>query len=170
MPLNIDVLQILLHMLNFVILAGGLIFLLYNPVIKFLDERKKHFEDLENENKRIAEENEKLKSEYEARAAQIKKEIEEMRSSAEKELADISKSYLNEAKEKASAIISAAEREAEDRKEHILDSAQTEIGELVITAAQKLLSDTVTPERDSAMYDKFIELAQKTVTDKRSSK
>ena len=38
MPLNIDITQILLHMLNFVILAGGLTFLLYRPVQKFLNE------------------------------------------------------------------------------------------------------------------------------------
>ena len=32
MPLNIDFLQVLLHMLNFVILAGGLTFLLFKPI------------------------------------------------------------------------------------------------------------------------------------------
>ena len=41
-----------------------------------------------------------------------------------------------------------------------LDAAQTEIGELVISAAQKLLSDTVTPERDRELYDAFIRLAE----------
>ena len=40
MPLNIDFLQILLHLLNFVILAGGLTFLLYKPVVKFLESRR----------------------------------------------------------------------------------------------------------------------------------
>ena len=34
LPLNIDIQQILLHMLNFVILAGGLYFILYAPVKK----------------------------------------------------------------------------------------------------------------------------------------
>ena len=53
-----------------------------------------------------------------------------------------------------------AETEAENRKQHILDAAQTEIGELVISAAQKLLSDTVTPERDRELYDAFIRLAE----------
>ena len=45
MPLNIDFMQILLHMLNFVILAGGLTLLLFKPVKKFMAERKKYFED-----------------------------------------------------------------------------------------------------------------------------
>ena len=51
MPLNIDFLQIFLHMLNFVILAGGLSFLLYKPVNKFLEQRKAYFAQLEKKNK-----------------------------------------------------------------------------------------------------------------------
>ena len=39
LPLNIDLQQILLHMLNFVILVGGLYFILYAPVKKFMDQR-----------------------------------------------------------------------------------------------------------------------------------
>ena len=45
-PLNINFQQILLHLLNFVILAGGLYFLLYGPVKKFMDGRQKHYSDL----------------------------------------------------------------------------------------------------------------------------
>ena len=54
MPLNIDFLQVLLHMLNFVILAGGLSLLLFKPISKFLDQRRAHFETLEGENARKA--------------------------------------------------------------------------------------------------------------------
>ena len=49
-----------------------------------------------------------------------------------------------------------AENEAEARKEHILDSAQTEIGELVIEAAQKLLKDSASPDRTHELYNEFI--------------
>ena len=38
-PLNIDWQQILLHVLNFVILFGGLYFLLYKPVKNFMAKR-----------------------------------------------------------------------------------------------------------------------------------
>ncbi len=170
MPLNIDLVQILLHMLNFVILAGGLTFLLYKPVCKFLDERRAYYENLENENERKATEAEALRTEYENKIEQTQIEVAELKANAEREMASISKSYISDAKAKAELIVRAAEQEAEERKEHILDSAQTEIGELVITATQKLLSDTVTPERNSALYDEFIRLADETVANKRSEK
>ena len=74
---------------------------------------------------------------------------------------------LKEAHQKADAIVRTAEQEAEKRKEHILDSAQTEIGELVLAATQKLLSDTVTPERNIALYDEFIRLADEKIAEER---
>ncbi len=168
LPLNIDFLQILLHLLNFVILAGGLTFLLFKPVTRFLEQRKEQFAKAEEENQRAEEENQRLRAEYEQKLQEADAEILERQKAAEKEWAEISAQHINEAKEKAAAIIHAAEEEAEDRKEHILESAQTEIGELVVTATQKLLSDTVTPERNSALYDEFVRLAGDTVAGERS--
>lgn len=47
MPLNIDWRQILLHLLNFAILAGGLYFLLYRPVKDFMAKRERHYRDID---------------------------------------------------------------------------------------------------------------------------
>ena len=168
MPLNIDFLQILLHMLNFVILAGGLFFLLYKPVTQFLQQRKDYFADLEKRNKESLEECKKMQMEYEKKLQEAEMEIAERKKAAEKEWAETSARYIEGAKAKAAAIIQAAEKEAEERKDHILESAQTEIGELVLEAAQKLLSDTVTAQRDSKLYDEFIRVAGEKITEVRS--
>lgn len=169
MPLNIDFLQVLLHMLNFVILAGGLTLLLFKPVNRFLEERREYYEKLERENTEQASENKRLKAEYEQKLETAKDDIARLRQCAEEESAEAARACIDAAKKQAQEIIATAEQEAETRKEHILDSAQTEIGELVLSATQKLLSDTVTPERNEALYDEFIRLADQTVRDKRKS-
>ena len=163
MPLNIDFFQVLLHMLNFVILAGGLTLLLFKPIVKFLNDRREHYENVEKENRKKEEELNKEKSEYDRRIAEADEMIAEKRKSAEKETAEAAKKYIDEARNKAEAIIRNAEQEAEARKEHILDSAQTEIGEIVVSAAEKLVGGTVTPERDGKLYDDFIKLAEESV-------
>ena len=84
MPLNIDFLQVLLHMLNFVILAGGLTFLLFKPINKFLENRKAHFEKLERDNAESSETNAKAKAEYEQKLSNAEAEIAEMKQNAEK--------------------------------------------------------------------------------------
>lgn len=166
MPLNIDFLQILLHLLNFVILAGGLSFLVYRPVRKFLEDRARHFEEMEQAAVTREEENERLHSEYTEKLEQVAIEIAQKKKDSEKALSELSAQYVKEAQQKAENIIIAAEREAEDRKEHILETAQTEIGELVLSATEKLLHNTVTPERNSELYDEFIRLTETTKTDK----
>ena len=85
MPLNIDIVQILLHMLNFVILAGGLTLLLFKPVKKFMADRKQYFEDKEKEIAEGFKENESLKAEYEQKLFGVDAEIEEMRLNAKNE-------------------------------------------------------------------------------------
>ena len=170
MPLNIDFLQVLLHMLNFVILAGGLTLLLFRPVSRFLDERAAFYEKAARDAAEKEAECSRLKAEYEQKLADCSAEIARMREEAERDTA-AAKSYLDTAKQKADGLLAAAEKDAEERKAHILESAQTEIGELVLSAAQKLLSDTVTPERDSALYDAFIRSngADNASPDKRSA-
>lgn len=168
-PLNIDLLQILLHMLNFVILAGGLYLLLYNPICKFIDGRRQVFEDMEKSCQDAKAESLRLKEEYLSRISSADAEIADKKKAAEKEWAHTSAVYIREAREKADAIIHAAEAEAEERKEHILESVQTELGELVIGAAHKLVSDTASPERDSALYDEFIRLADEKLAAEKAS-
>ena len=45
-PLNIDWQQILLHLLNFAILAGGLYLLLYKPVKAFMEQRQAYYQGI----------------------------------------------------------------------------------------------------------------------------
>ena len=89
------------------------------------------------------------------------RQAEELRKNAERDVTALTKKYADEAKAKADAVIRAAEDEADARKKYILESAQTEIGELVLSAAQKLLSDTAGKDTDSALYDEFLRLAEK---------
>ena len=67
MPLNIDWQQILLHALNFVILVGGLYFLLFNPVKKFMAKREEYCRGMEEKAEQTLREAEPRKSTVEER-------------------------------------------------------------------------------------------------------
>lgn len=160
-PLNIDITQILLHILNLVILVGGLTLILYRPVAKFLRERRKYFADLDKDLAEKTEECDRMRAEYQEKLKEADDLLAKTRADANREGAEIAVRYVNEAKQKADGIVKAAEAEAEARKVHILESAQVEIGELVLSAAQKLLGDAATPETDRALYDEFIKTSGK---------
>lgn len=152
MPLNIDWLQILLHMLNTVLLFGILYFLLYNPVKKFMNARTKHYKDMEKEADDKRKEAEDVKAEYEKRIAAAEEEIRVMKEISEREISAMQKESEKHALAEANSIISKAKLSAEYERKKILHDAQNDITEIITSAAEKIAVDGDT----SVNYDEFL--------------
>ena len=75
LPLNIDLQQILLHMLNFVILVGGLYFILYSPVKKFMDQRAARYAEMDKAAADKLSEAEKLAASHQAQLDKLDEEL-----------------------------------------------------------------------------------------------
>ncbi len=151
LPLNIDLRQILLHLFNFAILSGGLYFLLYSPVKKFMDERERRQSEkieMAEEKLRHAEELEAANSEEKSR---LDAESASIKSKAEAEASALYGEKIAEAEARAEEIVAAAKAEGEREKRAIIDSAGEEIERLAIETTEKLLSETT--------YDSFISYA-----------
>ena len=97
-PLNINFQQILLHLFNFTLLAGGLYFLLYKPVKDFMDKRKSYYEDMEERAAKKLREAEKVEEEYKEKLTRIEAEIQEKKALAEKEINEQIGAELEEAR------------------------------------------------------------------------
>lgn len=139
MPLNIDIQQILLHMLNFVILFAALYFLTYKPVKKFMANRSKYYEDLDAQADNAMEEAKQIKTEYESRIKDIDSEAQKIKSDAAREAEDNAKKILSEAESKAAEILDKARDSAEREKNQAIISANKEIRMLAEEAASKLI-------------------------------
>ena len=111
-PLNIDWQQIVLHLMNFAILAGGLYFLLYNPVKKFMAKRAEYYENMDKEA------NEKLESatikeaEYQKHMEELEAELDAKRKEAAKQADTMIQQSVNQAKEQAAKVMSDAKAAA----------------------------------------------------------
>lgn len=151
MPLNIDIQQILLHMLNFAVLFGALYFLLYKPVKKFMDNRNKYYEEIEEKTSKIVDEANELKATYEKKMEAADEEISALKSEAKaKSMAEAVKIKANAQKE-AEQIISSAKAQAEISSENMVKSANNEICNLAEKAAEKLVIEST-----SEAYDSFL--------------
>lgn len=140
-PLNIDWQQILLHMFNFTILAGGLYFLLYKPVKDFMEKRLEYYTNLEAEAAKKLEEAEKIEKEYQNRLKQMDTEISEKKEQAEKETEERVVAVLEEARKQKEKIIAEAHILAQKEKKKMLLEAKEEIVKLAVAATKKLLSN-----------------------------
>ena len=142
MPLNIDWQQILLHLFNFVILAGGLYFLLYKPVKKFMAWRKTQYDEREAEAARTESEAEALKRKYEEMIRQAETEIQQMKERASEELEAEKRQQLEEARAEARRIIGTAKKTAEIRTQKVLEDAHEEIRSLAVGMVEKLVLES----------------------------
>lgn len=153
-PLNIDWQQILLHLFNFSILAGGLYLLLFKPVKNFMEKRAKHYADMES----AAVEREKntaaLEASMQQRQAALDAELDEKRAAARE-----TEAYAHQqrvaAHEQADKIVAAARENAENDRKKIVDEANREAVSIAEAAMEKLLA-----KETSRAYDAFVNAAE----------
>ncbi len=159
-PLNIDWQQILLHLLNFVILVGGLYLLLYSPIKKFIAKRKEYYKNIDDEAKNNMEKANAKEVEINERLASLEKEIEEKRQQATKEIEEYKKNQIEETNKQTLAMLENAKDRAMKDKEKILADANKEIKQLVTQATKKVVSSST-----SDAYKDFLDGAIGSDTD-----
>lgn len=142
MPLNIDWQQILLHLLNFAILAGGLYFLLYKPVKQFMAKRQEHYTAREAGVRKMEADAEALKAQYEEKLLRADEEIQHMREKAHDEVEEEKARQLAEARDHARAIITTASQTAELRTKKAVDDAREEIRSMAVGMVEKLVLES----------------------------
>lgn len=157
MPLGIDFTQIFLHLFNVLILFGGLYYILYSPVKKFMEKREEHYRQIDEEKNTALEEAQKLKEECDQRLQNSASEILEQKQLAAHELQGLYYHKMEEAEEEAKLIISKAEKEALRHRDEIIAGAKEELSGLIDDAADKLLLDGDT----ESFYDAFLDQAER---------
>lgn len=157
MPLNIDWQQILLHLLNFTILAFGLYFILYKPVTKFMEKREKEYKEREEKTKSALAEAEKKDEEYRAKLDLAEKEAADIKNEAAVSAAAAAEEKKAQANKEAAEIIEKAKKQAAKEKASALDGAALEVKEMVYGISDKLAAGKPAGE----VYDEFLKEVEK---------
>lgn len=154
-PLNIDWQQILLHWMNLAILAGGLYFLLFAPVKKFMDQRAGRYAARDAEIAQKLAEAERLKAEYQAKLDGADEEIHAAQAKAQQAAQQSAEEQLARARAEAGQLLAKARAEAEYSKETARKASQRELKELAAQAAKKLAS-----RMQEDPFEQFLNTAQ----------
>lgn len=140
-PLNIDWQQILLHLFNFTILAGGLYFLLYKPVKDFMEKRTSYYKSMDEAAEAKLSNAEKMEEEYQSRLKQVDAEIAEKKAEAVKEAEEAANAVLDDARKQKEKIIADAHGIAQNDRKKILMEAKEDIVKLALAATKKMLNN-----------------------------
>lgn len=137
-PLNIDWQQILLHLFNFAILAGGLYFLLYKPVKSFMAKREEHYAAMDAAAAEKQKNAEALEAQRQRQLDGLSEELDAMKAQAAKDAEKLAALTVSDAQAQREQILSKAREDASREKEKILQDAKEEIVRLAIDAAARM--------------------------------
>lgn len=155
-PLNIDWQQILLHLFNFAILAGGLYLLLYRPVKQFMEQRQAYYQNIHQEAQQVKEQADQMKAEYQEKMSQVEKTIAQRQADAEQELEQLRSQQVADAKQEAEEILVKAQENAQREKTEMISKASKELVDIAVTAAEKIALGA-----DGDPYEQFLTLAER---------
>lgn len=156
MPLNIDLQQVFLHLLNVAILFAALYFILYKPVRRFMEARREEYEERESRTQEELRAAEQSRADYEEKLANAQEEISKMREMARAETRAEREKRLTAAQAEADRIVATAQNTAHTERERILADAQKEIAQIVTDATEKIAVEGDT----SAAYESFLKTVE----------
>lgn len=155
-PLNIDWQQILLHLLNFVILAGGLYLLLYKPVKAFMEKRQAYYRQIDTQAAQKLKNAEQAETEYQEKLRALDETAAKKRADAQREADRAIQQQLSEAHAQAEQILADARSAAKREHDKMMSETQDELKQIAVTAAEKL----VLQSKGDAM-NQFLDIAER---------
>ncbi len=152
--IGVEPVALLTQIINFLLMVLILSKILYKPILKMLDERKKKIEEGLKYTEKMQLEMEKLekkKAEILDKAhAEVKTIIEEGKKAGTNVESDIIKSAHEEAKH----IIESGKKEIESEKAKMLKNLHRETVDVSVRMAEKILKDVLSQEDQKLIIDK----------------
>ena len=155
--LGINLPLLISFIISFVILFALLRLFLYKPVMKMLDERSKRI-------KESMERAEATREEYAHAEEEVKKLISKAREEGQvlvSQAALVGERLKEEAKEgarkEAQAIVDRTRAELEEERDRIIDHLRREFVDISISAAEKVIKETLDRERHRRLIEETLE-------------
>lgn len=146
-------------MVNVLILYVFLKYVLFIPVRKLLEERKKGLDDQNARAAADTAEAQKLKAEYEQRILEAGREADNILGESRREMIKKEQEVLDDAKTRAADIMSAARSEASKDFEAAQSSVRDEVKDIASTMAARVTNQKVDRPVDDALLNEALKEA-----------
>jgi F-type H+-transporting ATPase subunit b len=159
--IGIDWQVLLAQFVNFAILLGLLSVVLYKPMRRMLDERS-------NKIKESMEQAEQIKEQMTKSEEQVKLQLDTARREGQDILAQaaqmgerLKEEAKGEARQEAEVIVARARTEIERERDQAIDEVKREFVDLAITAAEKVVNESLDREKHRRLIEEVLEQAPK---------
>ncbi|MFA4890923.1 MAG: F0F1 ATP synthase subunit B [Candidatus Gracilibacteria bacterium] len=137
--LGIDLKLLIAQAVNFLILLVILTKLVYKPILKLLDKRKKMIEQNVEDTKKIEERLTKIEEEKEKIISDASKKAMEAIEKAKKEAEEEKQKILMNAKKEISSLAERYRAQLQEEKKQLTQEVKAEVAALIIASSEKIL-------------------------------
>jgi F-type H+-transporting ATPase subunit b len=127
-----------------------------DPLSEAIGERNTNLEQTFSEAESLRAEMTKMRSEYEARLVAAEASAREHIEAQIKEAQKLRQTLMNEAATRADAMIDKAQQEIASERERILTGLRTQVVELSLVAAERIVGENMDNERNRRLVDEFV--------------
>lgn len=106
---------LVVQVINFLVLAFILNRLMFQPILKLINERSQHVETTKNEIKDVELETERLKNEYLSQQSNARKDAAQERSQIKSTAATKAEEFINDSRKQVASVRMEADKEAEKK-------------------------------------------------------
>ena len=153
---NINPSTIIFTLINTLIILLLYRFLLHKPVMKILEERKEKIGSEMKAAEDAQAEAEAVKAEYTQKLQESKEEAAQIVSAAVKRAGERENQIIAEAQQEAAALKQKAEESIELEKKKAINEIKDQISDIVIMASEKVCEKEISKADNEALIDKFI--------------
>ena len=154
--LDIDIWNFIWAAINLILLFILMKIFLFKPVRKMMDERTKIVQDDLDSDKRSKEEADELLRQYQDDISGAKEEAQKIIDKAHQDAETERAAIIKKSHEEAERIVADAGKTIENERRRVIAQAQTELADLVIEAASKVIGENVDDEKNRRLVDKFL--------------
>jgi F-type H+-transporting ATPase subunit b len=154
--LGINLGYLISQIINFLLLLVILRVFLYKPIVNMLDKRRETIRTQLEEADTARSEAEAAKQEYEKQLEEAKEERRSMLAEAREQADKMREEILEKARGDAQALVAKNEEEMEALRRQTIVGAQSEIVELAMAAAGKVVGESLDEKAQRRLIQEFI--------------
>ena len=154
--LGLDWKSLLFYLGNFVILVTVLVLLLYKPIKKMLQNKRKALNDIADDPARLKQDSDTQKTEYDKQLEELKVKNAELSAEIVESAQKRAEAIVAEAQKRAQSIEDAAKRDALSQQEQLKNEYRDSVNRLAVVIAQKMLEREITDKDNAELIEQVL--------------
>ena len=155
--------QILFQLINFGVVFGALLYLVYKPVLKTLAQRSKKIQDSQQAAEELIEQKAEMDKTTQKTVNQAKKEATELLSEAKKQADKKKEELMIKAKADVQQFLTEEKSKWSQEKQQMIKQLEKEMADAVFSISEKVLGQSIDQKTQSKLIDQSITEVIKTL-------